>query len=630
MTAPVREYNPAHPTTDYAIKVTHGDILAGQRVIDACHRHLQDLGRSSYGDTQLWFDESAADVAFRYFERLRHWKGAMAGGPCFACNTTGLLADGTTCQGCEGAGQVEARPFSLERWQQFIIGSLFGWKRPDGLRRFRTAYCETGKGNGKTLLASGVAGMLALVDNEPGAEVYCAATKLDQAKLVFTDCTKTLKASDFSDLLEFYATTIFCPENNGRIIPLGADKSTTDGINPSGAIIDELHAHKSGGLLQIIRKSMVKRRQPLLFMITNSGTDRLSVCWEQHEYTERVNNGSITDESHFGYISSVDDDDHPLEDYTCLAKANPNLGVSVGEEGLRREQQMAQEMPSEVADFLRFHAGRWVWGVNRAISDQVWGEQAPLTPSRHLLGRACWGGLDLAQSWDINALVLVFPDEGLGAVDLEADADGAAKGEWREGPGVDLLCWFWCPEDIVAQRAQKGLTYYQTWVEQGWLRTTPGSTTDYDFIEAMVVKLAGQFDIQQLAYDPHNANQTAIHLADDHGLNMLRFTQGFNMMAAPTKRLLELVQARRFRHGDNPVLTWMASNLEVKENEYQEKKIVKPKNTGHTGADNVGGPKVDGMVAAAMGLGSYLMQEQEEQEPGSVYDRDDNDGIRSV
>ena len=620
-----REYDPEHPTTRYALGVLDDRILAGELVRAACRRHVDDLGASSYGDSQLWFDEQQALDVFRFFEQLRHWKGAMAGGPCLQCDTTGLLPGGVTCNVCEGAGSVEARPFALELWQCFIVGSIFGWKRPDGLRRFRSGYVETGKGNGKTLLASGVAGQLAFLDGEAGAEVYCAATKLDQARLVFSDCTNTLRASRFAESLQFYKTSIYDPAGHGRITPLGADKSTTDGINPHGAIVDELHAHKTGGLLQVIRKSMVKRRQPFMFMITNSGYDKKTVCWRHHEYGTKVNAGLVHDDTFFCYIAAVDDSDNPLEDMACLPKANPNLGVSVSIEELRKEQRLAREMPEEAADFLRYHAGRWVWGAKRAIRDDVWNDQAKRTPLKLLKGRPCWGGLDLAQSWDINAFVLAFPDD-------EPTEVPQGEGEPLLVTGVDLLAWFWCPEGTVLDRAKKGDGFYQAWVDQGVLLTTPGKTTDYDYIERTVAKLAEQFDIQTIGYDPHNANQTAIHLQDDHGLELVRFSQGFGMMAAPVKRMMELIVARQFRHGGHPVLGWMASCVELKGNEYGEKRIIKPEGTGHTGEENTGGPKVDGMVAAAMGLGAYLIQEAaEEEDTTSVYDTDARaDGLRRV
>ena len=287
--------------TEYAEQVVGGQAATGLLVRLACLRHLEDLEDGE--QRGLWFDSEAAERAIQFYPKLRHHKGEWAG-----------------------------QPIHLEPWQCFIIGSIFGWMRWDDehgwLRRFRLAYNELGRKNGKSTLASGVGLYMAFFDGEPGAEVYAAATKKDQAKIVWGDARATvLRSPGLRQYVTPLANNLHRVASGSKFEPLGADQDTLDGLNAHCVIIDELHAHKSRGLWDVMETSTGARRQPLIFAITTAGWDKQSICWEQHEYGEKVVQGLVDDDSYFVYIATLDEGDD-WADETCWIKANPNLGVS--------------------------------------------------------------------------------------------------------------------------------------------------------------------------------------------------------------------------------------------------------------------------------------------------------------
>jgi phage terminase large subunit-like protein len=491
----------------------------------------------------LWFDEGAAKVAIAFFGLLRHWKGEWAG-----------------------------RPVVLEPWQQFIVWSLFGWKRADGTRRFRTGYLEVARKNGKTTLAAGIGLFLVTVDGEPGAEVYSAATKKAQAKIAHTDAKEMLKQSPkLQEVLSFYRDNIHNVESSSKFEPLGRDSDSLDGLNVHGVIADEVHAWKGGGMWDVLETATGSRRQPLLLAITTAGFDRQSFCFGLHDYAEKVVSGAVEDDSFFGMIFGLDEGDD-WEDEGVWLKANPNLGVSKKIEDMRRLAKRAKEMPGRLFAFLRLHLSVWTQADSRWISRDRWDAcgAAPLPSEEVLAGRRCWGALDLSNTLDVTAWVLVFEPV-------------------VEDEPFWVLPRFFIPEENIRERVKRDRVPFDVWVAQGLVMATPGNVVDYDFIEFQVLEDAGMFDLAEVAFDPWNATSVTNHLGSE-GIVVVEFRQGFVSMNPAMKALEVAVAEGRIGHGGNQVLTWMADNLVARQDPAGNLKPDKERSR----------EKIDGVVALIM------------------------------
>jgi phage terminase large subunit-like protein len=294
----------------------------------ACERHLDDLAEGA--GRGLRFDLAAARHAIEFFGFLRHSKG-------------------------EWAGQT----FELAPWQAFIVGALFGWKRNDGLRRFRTAYCAVPRKNGKSSIAAGIGLYLLVADREQGAEVYSAATSRDQARIVFDEAKRMVASSPaLRRRVDMLINNLHVAPTNSRFMPLSSDSSTMDGLNVHGAIIDELHAHKTRNVVDVLETATGARRQPLLFEITTAGYDRHSICFEHHDYSLKVLQGIVRDDAWFAVIAGAEEGDD-WTDPEVWRKANPNLGRSVKEDDLRRKAEKAIALPGAQNAFRRMHLNEW-------------------------------------------------------------------------------------------------------------------------------------------------------------------------------------------------------------------------------------------------------------------------------
>lgn len=548
-----------HPVDAYAEDVVSGKIVAGEFIRLACERHLRDLKAGKVRG--LYFDYEAADHALEFYRFLRHSKGEWAG--------------------CA---------FQLEPWQQFIIGSIFGWKRADGFRRFRTAFIEVPRKNGKTTLAAGVGLYLLIADGEPGPEIFAAATKRDQAKIVWDEAASMVRKSPaLAKRIRIVnsKSNMHILENRAKFEPLGADADTMDGLNIHGAIIDELHAHKTRAVWDVLETATGARRQPLIFAITTAGTNKNSVCYENHEYAMQILKGVIQDDTFFAYIASIDEGDD-WTDPKVWAKANPNLGVSVKLDDLERKCEKAKKMPAAQNAFLRLHLNVWTQQVDRWIDLNLWDEQAGIVVEEDLRGRVCYGGLDLSSVSDITAWVMVFPHDD----DPET---------------VDVLCRFWCPEARLYDDQNRYRDQYRAWAKQGYLKTTPGDAIDYSFVKAQILQDSQAFQLVDLNIDRlFQAHQLAMELMDE-GLTVVGMGQGFTSMAAPMKEFERRLLARKIRHGGNPVLRFMADSV-----------VVKQDATGNLKPDKANSQaRIDGIVALVMALDRAMRHEQPQR---SVYE----------
>lgn len=547
----------------YIAGVLSGEIVACKWVRLAVERHLDDLEN---GHTRgLHFDEKLAQHAIDFFQFLRHSKGEWAG-----------------------------RVVELEPWQQFFLWVLFGWLRDDGMRRYRTAYLEVSRKNGKTTLLAGVGLYLVVADEEPGAEVYTAATKKDQARISHSEAKRMVqRSSHLSAIVSVMRDNLSVLATDSKFEPLGRDSDTLDGLNVHGAVIDELHAHKNREMYDILDTATGSRRQPLICMITTAGVDRTSICFEHHEYTQKVLERLVEDDSHFGLIYTLDDEDDwetNWSDETLWIKANPNLGVSKKWDDMRRKATRAKEMPAALNAFLRKELDLWTQAETAWMNMERWLALKGSVSESGLRGRRCYAGLDLSSTTDISALVLAFPPV-------------------VEGDLFQFLWRFFLPQEAMLARSKRDRVPYDVWVRQGFITVTPGDVIDYKAIYAQFDADAQAFDLEEVAFDRWGATQVAQDLAD-RGATMIQFGQGFASMSSPMKQMETLVLGGRIAHGHNPVANWMMGNVVALTDASENIKPDKARSR----------ERIDGVVAGIMALDRAIRNEGNS---GSVYDERD-------
>lgn len=573
-------------TTQYAKKVVAGKILAGRLVRLACQRHLRDLQEGA--KRGLTFDKAAASRVFEFFEELR-LPDALE---------IGQVAQADGAQSC-----MAGKPFHLEPSQAFIVGSLFGWKTRDGTRRFRTAYIEQAKGNGKSPLAAGI-GLYGLTsDGEPAAEIYSAAAMKDQAKILFRDAENMVQVSpDLSAYIDAHVNNLSVDRTFSFFRPVSSENRGLDGKRVHMALIDEVHVHQDAGVVDKMRAGTKGRRQALILLITNSGSDRHSVCWHYHELARKVVEGHLENDSFFAYVCQLDACSACLADgkeapvdgcTTCddwrnpkvWIKSNPLLGVTITDRYLSEQVKEAMQMPSKENIVKRLNFCLWTEQVTRWVPMAKWDAcAAPVVPEQ-LRGLACMGGLDLASKIDLAALVLVFQ---------------------RAAGGYALLPFFWVPRDRAEERERTDHVPYLMWAKQGLITMTDGNVIDYDVIFQDICDLAEQYRIVEIGYDSWNATQMAVQLSGQ-GFTMVDIPQTMRHLSEATKTFESLIVSGELAHGGHPVLRWMASNAAVVRDTKDNLMLAKDRST----------EKIDGIAASINGLSRWIRQDPEQP---SVYE----------
>jgi phage terminase large subunit-like protein len=542
------------PATDYARAVVAGEIVAGPWVRRACARHLRDLQEGPKRGLS-WRPEVAARV-YRFFAGLR------------------LPETGA--------------PFYLTLWQCFAIGSVFGWLGADGYRRFRTAYLEIGKGNGKTPMAAGVGNYLLTADGEQAAEVYSAAVSRDQAGIGFRDAKAFAEATPaLRRRLIINEHNIAYPKTRSFFRPLSAEGKTLDGKRVHGALVDELHEHSTAIVVDKLRAGTKGRRQALIFEITNSGSDRESVCYQHHEYSTRVLMGDAEDDTWFAYLCALDEGDSWMDDPTCWIKANPNLGVSIHEKYLAEQVHEARGMPGKQNLVARLNFCVWTDAESAWLSRDKW-DAVQVEPAREQLhGKPCYVGLDLSSHLDLTAAAFFVPD---------------GKG------GGDAFLEAWSPLQSLGERELADRVPYRRWAKEGFLRTPPGTSVDYGFVARDLAQLTGQHPPRAIAFDRWRVKDLVREMTaqgidcwvDDakaargRGLRLVPFGQGFKDMAPAVDTLEQLIVNGKIRIHRNPVLTWNASSVVLDSDPAGNRKFTKRRAHG----------RIDGIVALAMAVGA--------------------------
>jgi len=588
--------------TAYALDVVAGDIVAGPHVRAACRRHLKDI--ETGGERGLFFDVAAAQDFFDFCETL----------------CTVLVAG-------------ETRPLILSPAQRFITGSVFGWKRADGWRRFRQAFVEMGKGNGKSPLAAAIGLYGLIADGEERAEIYAAATKKDQAMILFRDAVSMRAGSDALRgaltpsggnpvwQLTYLRTASFFK-------PIANDDGQS-GPRPHIGLIDEVHEIKDAYTIRMLKAGFKARKQPLLFMITNSGSDRTSVAWEYHQLGIEVVGGEKEDDAAFYYICALDDGDDPFEDESCWIKANPELGNIIDFEYIRKEVGDAKLLPSAQNTALRLNFCVWTDADRAWITQEAWEAcevtEANPTPSGGLghrrsvkvlriedfAGDKAYGGLDLSWSQDLTARALTFKDSIAGVEHLFS------------------FLHFWTPADTLRMRSQRDRghpDHYDVWRQQGFLEATPGKIVPMQAIGRQLHQDQQDFDLQFVAYDRYRHKDLEDKLAEEgYAPPMLEHPQGFRRFS---KIDPDLAAARGWYDERGNVLEnplWMPGSIEAWEHAIVEGRWWTPPNpvlrwnvAGVFPQPNPSGTgdiifnkrkatgRIDGAVACAMSVGAAV------------------------
>ncbi len=541
--------------TKYARAVCSGKKIAGPHVRDACKRHLDDL---EHGHKRgLTFDRTAAERAVGFFRDVLRLNG----------------------------GEFEGQPFELLDWQQFVVGSLFGWKGTDGWRRFRVAYIETAKGSGKSPLAAGV-GMYGMVaDGESRAEIYAGATKKDQAMVLFRDAVAMwqqspalharLKSSGTGENVWNLAYL----DKGSFFRPISADDGQS-GPRPHMALIDEIHEHRNNTVVEMLRAGTKSRRQAMIFMITNSGANKTGPAWQYHDYAAKVSAGLLKDDSFFGYVCALDEGDDPFRSEKCWAKANPSLqGANLpGVKYLREQVTEARGMPGKEALIRRLCFCQWTDAVNPWISADVWLGAQQEYDWRELRGRKAYAGFDLGSTTDLTGLVLYV--------------EPAEAGEpWR------LVPFCWLPEEGLDRKEELDRVPYLAWRNAGYLETTPGRAVSRLHLVRRLAELAECFDLSAgVAVDRWRMEDIKA-MADDAGITippLIAFGQGYKDMSPAIEAFETALLNREVVHSGHPVLTWCAANAVTVSDDAENRKLSKDKATG----------RIDLMVAAVMAVGA--------------------------
>lgn len=552
------------PVTSYARAVVKKRIIAGPHVRDACARHLKDLEEGAARG--LVWDIETANRAIGYFRDVLRLNG----------------------------GEFEGKPFILIDWECFVVGSIFGWKASDGYRRFRIAYVETGKGSGKSPVAAGIGIYGLTADGEPRAEIYAAATKKEQAMILFRDAVVMRDQSpDLASRLTKSgvaenAWNLAYPAQGGFFRPIAADDSQS-GPRPHIALLDEIHEHRNGTVIEMMRAGTKSRRQALMFMITNSGTNKLTVCGEYHDYAVEVASGQRVDDSFFAYVCALDEGDDPFKDERCWGKANPSLKHGLpGLKYLREQVVQARGMPSKESLVRRLNFCEWVDAETPWLPKEAWFgcEDRDFDPDL-LVGRRCYGGLDLSSTQDLTALDLEFEP---------TDDDPY----WRS------LTYFWMPADGLREKADRDRVPYMEWKAAGFLEALPGRAINKLAVIRRLAEITSRYELVHVAYDRWRIEDLKM-LMEQEGVDipMVPFGQGYKDMAPAIDEFEQRLINQRLRHFGNPVQTRCAANAVVVSDPAGNRKVSKERAIA----------RVDGIVAAVMATGASCLQTQEAAAP---------------
>lgn len=570
------------PVTAWAQDVVDRRIVAGPHVRDAAARHLRDLVEGPARG--LVWDLATAKKVIGWFARNLRLNG----------------------------GQFEGIPYVLHPSQAFRIGSLFGWKwKATGLRRFRRFYDEEGKGNGKSPMLAGIGLYLMVADNEPRAEIYAAAAKKEQAAVLFRDAVAMREQSPaLSQRVStqgenpVWQLTYIGKDGGKRFFKPIANETKSGGQSgprPHAALCDEVHEHPSRDTIEMLERGFKFRLQPLLCMATNSGSDRKSICWEEHQHAINVCAGVVDDDTTFGFVCALDEGDDWENDPSCWVKVNPLLGVTITEEFLAAQVKQAKMMPGKRNTIARLHFCQWTQATTAAIKREAWEACVGKVDLDEMVAKEypCFGGLDLSKTRDFTALTLIW------VLDPTKDAERFAS-----------HTFFWTPKNTLAERSAVDQAPYELWTDKGFIEAVPGERLKYAWLADAVAKINARFAPITIGCDQYGLERLQENM-DEIGVSIPAevHPQGFH------RRVIE--KDKSLPEGQQDIYLWMPDSINKLEAAIYEQRILINKNplldsmaasvvyaenrTGHRMFDkDAGFGRNDGMVSNAMGVGVAL------------------------
>jgi phage terminase large subunit-like protein len=541
------------PVTRYAQEVVSGSRIAGPHIRSQCNRHLLDIEHGC--ERGLVWDIEKSNQAIGFFLDVLKLNG----------------------------GQYEGKPFVLLPWQSFVIGSIFGWQTTEGVRRFREVYIETAKGSGKSPLMAGIGMKGLMADGEPRAEIYSAATKKDQAMILFRDAVAMVDQSpELSKRIVKSGTGEKCwnlayLQTGSFFRPISSDDGQS-GPRPHIGLIDEVHEHKTSVAIDMMRAGTKSRRQAIIAMITNAGHSKHGPCWGYHEYGARVASGEITDDAFFPYICSLDEEDDPFADESCWPKANPSLQDAdlPGYKYIRELVTQARGMPSKESIVRRLNFCQWTDAESPWLSHEIWTQARRDYDIQDLRGRRAVAGLDLSSTTDLTSLVfLVEP--------IEQDEP------WK------IVPFAWLPDHDLDRKSETDRVPYVQWKAEGLLDTTPGKAISKRIILQKLSAMCDFFEIVAVAYDRWRI-EDLLAMASDDGISLPEvkpFGQGYQSMSPAIETFERMLLNGELVHNGHKLLTMCAGNAVTDEDGAGNRKLDKKAANG----------RIDVIVAAVMAAG---------------------------
>ncbi len=525
---------------------------AGKWTKLSCKRFLDDLERKD-----LIFAPREANEACHFLELLPHVEGTWT------------------------------KPtIVLHKSDVFFLVNLFGFRKKDGTRRFTTALKAIARKNAKSTIAAGIALYCQVKEPEVGPQVVSAATTGSQARIVFNIAKRMVeKTPDIQEHfgMKPYANSIASYDNGGSFKPINAKASTQDGLNPTCVVLDEIHAHKDSDLLNVLRSAAGARRSPLFLFCTTEGYESPGPWHELRSFAKQVLEGIIKADHFFCVYYAIDDEDDEFDE-ACWIKANPLMTVNpILREEIMKEAIEARAMPGKMAEFRIKRLNRQSATATGWITFSSWKACATEVDLDWLAQHPCYGGLDMASVGDLCSFRLIWYIDG------------------------HYYTWGlrWIPEEAVKLRTERGTVPYAAWVESGHVRQTPGKVIDHDTIEQEILEACERFQVQAIGYDQWNASQVVATL-EKAGVKMNVFVQGPKSYHPAMQEFERAYISERFHYGDDPVLTWCASNIVARQDVNLNMAPDKKKS-----AD-----KIDDMVALLEAVGTALVERGE----GTTYD----------
>lgn len=510
----------------------------------AARRYIRDRKRAKGRKAPFYFDEWSATDPCRFLECLPHVEGTW------------------------GSETIELHPAHV-----FATVNIFGFRNLDGSRRFTDALFAVARKNAKSTWAAGIALYCQACEGEVGPQVISAATTGSQARIVWSIAKRQVeRTSELRDAfnLEPFANSIVSWQNGGFFKPINAKASTQDGLNPSCVVLDELHAHKTHDLLNVLKSAAGARRSPLFLLTTTEGYESPGPWAEERKFAQQVLEGAVEADHYFAVIYAIDEKDD-LFDSAVWIKANPLMDVNlVLAEKLRTDAIEAKAKPGKLAEFSIKRCNRPAASASSWLDLPKWAACDGEVDLEAMVGKPCWAAFDLSSTTDLTSWRLIWRFDG------------------------QLYTWGrrWVPQDAVAQRSVRGTVPYQAWVAAGYMTETEGDVVDYAVVEAQIRADIERFNPQVIAYDSWNAQDLVNRLTADE-LPLVQFIQGPKSYHPAMQELDRTYRAKKLSHGGDPVLRWCAANL-----------VARADANMNTAPDKKrSAEKIDDMVALLMAVG---------------------------